>query len=188
MKTQLRHNLLKERDSLPSSKIDSAGDAAVSFFLNSKFVEIPEGKAIMLYASFRNEMPTWTIIEKLLDMDIKVILPKTSGNDLIPYEYGGRHTLAKDSFGILSPDPSLCKAAVTSEIHTVIVPGVGFDKKGNRIGFGKGYYDRFLPKIPNAVKIGLCYDFQIRPFIPVSETDVPMDCLLTESGFLNCKK
>ncbi|MBQ2845521.1 MAG: 5-formyltetrahydrofolate cyclo-ligase [Firmicutes bacterium] len=188
MKTQIRHNLLKERDALSPNEIIAAGNAAASLFLNSEFTKIPEGKSLMLYASFRNEMPTWTIIDKLFDMGIKIILPKTSGDDLIPYEYGGPHTLAKDSFGILSPDPALCGEADTTEINTVLVPGIGFDKTGNRLGFGRGYYDRFLPNIPDAVKIGLCYNFQIRPFIPVNETDVPMDLILTESGFINCKK
>ena len=188
MKTQFRHNLLKERNSLTSDICASSSEAASSFLLDSEYIKLPEGKAVMLYASFKNEMSTWAVIDSLFSSGVKVILPKTSGNDIIPYEYGGPDTLIKDSFGILSPDPDRCKEAELSEISTVIVPGVGFDKNGNRLGFGKGYYDRFLPKIPGAVKIGLCYEFQIQPSIPVCDTDIPMDLLLTEKGFISCKK
>ena len=154
--------------------------------MNSEFSAVPDGKSVMLYASFRNEAGTFELIERLLEKGIKTVLPKTSGTVITPYAHTASASLKKDSFGILVPDENVCPAAVISDIHTVIVPGVVFDRSGNRIGFGKGCYDRFLPRLPHAVKIGLCYDFQIIPSVPVSDTDIPMDCLLTEKGFIRC--
>lgn len=188
MKTQIRHNLLAARDGLSYKEVSSAEQSASALFFDSLFAELPDNSAVMLYAAFRNEMSTWLIIDTLFSMGKTVILPKTSGNDIIPYEYAGHSSLVKDAFGILTPDPSVCKEADFSQISAVIVPGVGFDRNGNRIGFGRGYYDRFLAKIPDALKIGFCYEFQIQPCIPVCETDIPMDFLLTEKALINCKK
>ena len=188
MKTLIRHNLLQERNGLTEQKVMAASKSAAKLLMDSEYIRPVQGKSVMLYASFKNEMSTWDLIHSLFSEGIKVILPKTSGNDLVPYEYNGMDSLQTDSFGILSPNPAKCQPAELSKIQTVIVPGVGFDKKGNRMGFGKGYYDRFLPSIPHALKIGLCYEFQIKPSIPVEETDIPMDLLLTENGFINCKK
>lgn len=188
MKAQYRRSLLKMRDSLSQEFVLRSEKSIVSNFMNSDFSVIPTDKSIMLYASFRNEAGTFGLIEELSSKGIKVVLPKTSGTVITPYEYKGSASLVKDSLGILTPDETVCPAAEISCIHTVIVPGVVFDKNGNRIGFGKGCYDRFLPLIPGAVKIGLCYDFQIIPSVPASDLDIPMDFLLTEKGFISCKK
>ncbi|MDO4481749.1 MAG: 5-formyltetrahydrofolate cyclo-ligase [Bacillota bacterium] len=187
MKAQYRRTILKERDSLSPEFVRQAEEKIATNFFNSEFSAVPDGKSVMLYAAFRNEVGTSELIEKLSSKGIKVVLPKTSGTVITPYEYLGPCSLKIDSFGISVPDENVCPAAVISDIHTVIVPGVVFDRSGNRIGFGKGCYDRFLPRLPHAVKIGLCYDFQIVPSVPVSDTDIPMDFLLTEKGFIFCR-
>lgn len=186
MKTQYRQRLLKQRDSLSYEFVSDAERKIIDNFMSSKLSFIPSSKSIMLYASFRNEAATFGLMERLCDKGIKVVLPKTYSAEIIPFEYKGKDSLVKDSLGIMTPDESLCPKAVLSDIHTVIIPGVVFDKKGGRIGFGKGCYDRFLPQIPEAIKIGLCYDFQIIPSVPVTELDIPMDYLLTEEGIIRC--
>ena len=66
-----------------------------------------------------------------------------------------------------------------STIDVIIVPGVAFDNQGNRLGRGKGYYDRFLKKIPATKKIGICFDFQMIEQIPTEKNDIPMDDIIT---------
>ena len=188
MKTQIRHKFLNMRNNLSADEAAAAENAVCENFFACGLEKIPSGQSIMLYSSFKNEIGTPLIINRLFESGIKVILPATIGNVIKIYEYCGSDSMKRDSFGILCPDESKCPQASPESIHTVIVPGVVFDRHGNRIGFGKGCYDRFLPKIPDAIKIGLCYDFQIAESLPFDENDVAMDFLLTESGLISCKK
>jgi 5-formyltetrahydrofolate cyclo-ligase len=69
----------------------------------------------------------------------------------------------------------------------VILPGLAFDAQGNRLGFGKGFYDRVLPHLKkSALSVGFCYSFQVIDHVPVSDTDVPVKALLHENGFILC--
>lgn len=187
MKTQIRQDALQRRDSLDSQFVNKSGKKMADIFINSRFSELPENSSIMLYSSFRNEADTWNMINYFHDRNTEIVLPVTKGPVIHPYIYDGEDSLKKDRFGIPSPDESKCASADISKIHTIIVPGVAFTADGNRLGFGKGFYDRFLPQIPNAVKIALCYDFQIVDYIPTEPTDVPVDYLLTEKGIIDCK-
>lgn len=73
-------------------------------------------------------------------------------------------------------------------LDAVIVPGVAFDHSGGRLGYGGGYYDRFLPKLrPDTVKIGVAYELQLIKQIPVEEHDVHLDRIVTETGIYNCR-
>ena len=90
--------------------------------------------------------------------------------------------------GIMEPDPLLCKPLDPSLIDLIIVPGVAFDSMGGRIGYGKGYYDRFLPQLRADVpKLGLAYDFQVLPRVPQDEFDIRMDAIVTEKGILTMR-
>ena len=74
-----------------------------------------------------------------------------------------------------------------NEIDLVIVPGIGFDQKGNRIGHGEGFYDRLL-KNTNALAIALAYEFQIIKNISIDKYDIPVDIIITEKRVIKCKK
>ena len=186
MKTQFRHKYLKWRDSLKNSDAEALGAQIRRTFAASGLGNLPEGRAVMIYASFRNEADTWGILEDLVKKGVKVLLPRTRKGLIEVYEYRGPGSLKQGSFGILEPDPALCPEADLSEISLVLVPGVVFDRRGGRIGFGAGCYDRFLPKVPSARKVGLCYEAQIAEEVPCDENDVRMDALLTEKGLFNC--
>ena len=147
----------------------------------------PEKVPVLLYASFRNEADTWGILEDLLAQGGTALLPRTRKSGLEIYEYRGPESLKENALGILDPDPEKCPPADPSAIRLAVVPGVAFDRKGGRLGFGAGYYDRFLPLIPSALKVGLCYESQIADSLPTEDTDVPMDYLLTEKGLFNCR-
>jgi 5-formyltetrahydrofolate cyclo-ligase len=187
MKTQIRHKYIKWRDDMKKEDAEALGVRIRKNFEASGLGNVPEGQAVMLYASFRNEADTWGIIGDLSEKGVKVVLPRTRKAGLELYEYRGPESLKLSRFGILEPDPELCPAADSTEIGLVVVPGVVFDRRGGRIGFGAGYYDRFLPTVPDALKAGLCYEAQIAEEVPCDENDVRMDVLLTEKGLFNCQ-
>ena len=89
--------------------------------------------------------------------------------------------MKKGAYGIL--EPKTVRKADENNIDVILVPGLAFDRNGGRMGFGKGYYDRLLES-SKAVKIGLCYDFQILEKIPTESHDVPMNFVITEKEIL----
>lgn len=188
-KAQYRKTLIEKREALSPGDVSAFETEACRLFLASPYAVFSENSAVMVYSSFRNEAGTHAIISALYERGAKVILPKTEGSDIYAYVYKGPLSLSYGVFGIPEPDSEKCPQSALSEIKTVIVPGIAFDPSGTRIGFGKGYYDRFLPCLPpDTVKIGLCYDFQIvREGLPSESHDIKMDLLLTEKGFFNCK-
>ena len=88
--------------------------------------------------------------------------------------------LSKDKYGILEPDEDINPIEVDA-IDLVILPGLAFDNKGGRLGYGGGYYDKYLSNISdNAVKVALCYDFQVIDTVPMEEHDICTDLLITD--------
>lgn len=139
-----------------------------------KVLSHPQWKAahtILLYYALPDETNTGSLIETALKEGKKVLLPVVEGNDLQLKCFTGETRLGK--FNIEEPTgPEFYSYAC---IDLVIVPGIAFDQGGNRLGRGKGYYDRTLPLLSNAYKIGLCFPFQILESIPHEEHDIKMD-------------
>ena len=93
-------------------------------------------------------------------------------------EYSGVQDLKEGAYHILEPKGKIYPEEKYPEIELAVIPGMSFDMKGNRLGRGKGYYDRFLAQIPHAYKIGICFDFQKikeEGLLPVTPTDICMD-------------
>ncbi len=86
------------------------------------------------------------------------------------------------AYGIADPVAEVFSR--NEEIDLAIVPGVSFDRQGNRLGRGKGYYDRLLPQLSAAYKMGICFSFQVSEALPTEEFDRPMDAVLTDEGWL----
>lgn len=131
---------------------------------------------ILLYHSLKDEVDTHTFIQKW-SKEKNILLPVVMGEDLELRRYTGPQDLAVGSYGILEPTGEIVTSYVS--IDLIIVPGVAFDKLGHRLGRGKGYYDRLLPKIPQAYKIGICFPFQLLEEIPAEPFDICMDEILT---------
>lgn len=143
--------------------------------------------SFLIYVSFRNEIETHRIIQFLLDNGKKVAVPYCSENNMDFYYINSTDELSGGKFGIPSVDiPSAVKVENFDDT-LCIVPGLSFDNNGNRLGYGGGFYDRFLSdnSIPT---LGLCYEKCICNKLPAEEFDVPADCVLTEKCFRNYKK
>lgn len=132
---------------------------------------------VLLYHSLSDEVDTHECLQRWSDKKC-VLLPVVKGNDLELRRYTGPSDLAIGAYGIEEPTGE----AFTEyeKIDFIAVPGVAFDRKGNRLGRGKGYYDRLLPRIPQAFKAGICFPFQLVNEIPAEQFDVCMDEIITK--------
>ncbi len=180
MKKLIREALLQKRELHTATEEDSNR-------ITQKLLSLPEikvSKYILLYYPHKNEVNTLPVIQKLLKEGKSVLLPKVQGKDIIPIKINNLFQLKKGYAGIKEPEG---EAVSPEKIDVVIVPGVAFDRKGHRLGYGKGYYDRFLLKT-KAKKIGLAYDFQIVQEIPAEEHDVPLDLIITPTQIIHTKE
>ena len=136
-----------------------------------------QARCIALYNAIPGEVQTAGLLEKWFDKK-QLLLPLVVGNDLRLLPYEGLDTLKPGAFGILEPiDPKT--TVPETDIDLIIVPGVAFDRQLNRMGRGKGYYDRLLSTL-QVPKIGICFDFQLQDMIPIEPFDKKMDMIITE--------
>ena len=140
---------------------------------NKSFIE---AKTVMLYSSLPDEVYTHDFLEKWRN-EKKIILPTVVGDDIIPVELSKDTEFAIGDFNILEPQNN----EYTGDYDLIVVPGVAFDKNGNRIGRGKGYYDRFLCKHLNVNRIGICFDFQLVEEVPTEDNDIKMNEVISLS-------
>jgi 5-formyltetrahydrofolate cyclo-ligase len=146
-------------------------------FLNPKF---QKANIIMSYVSKSYEVDTWTIIEKSLEMGKKIAVPYVLKGDrlILPSLVLDCKELVKGPYGVYQPHPDNIRRIDLNQLDLLLVPGVAFDKAGNRLGHGKGYYDRFLKKAPYTYSLGLSYEFQVLESLPISEFDRPVSSLI----------
>ena len=147
---------------------------------------VKQAKTICTFISAFKEPDTVEIIKELWEQDKKIVVPITdieSGTLSLSY-INSMDDMKKGAYGIL--EPKTVRTADENNIDIILVPGLAFDRNGGRMGFGKGYYDRLLES-SKAVKIGLCYDFQILEKIPTESHDVPMNFVITEKEILEIR-
>lgn len=136
---------------------------------------------VAIYHAIPGEVQTASFIEKWYTKK-KILLPVIEGDDLRLLPYTGSESLKAGVFGILEPirtDLSIAE----NDIDLIVVPGVAFDRERNRMGRGKGYYDRLLSTL-QAPKAGICFGFQLLPSIPVEPFDKKMDLVITEEEII----
>jgi len=140
---------------------------------------IKESSVVMAYASYKSEVDTIGIIKGLLEDKKKIALPKVVGDDMIFYLIEDMSDIVPGYKGI--PEPvDTCEVYEPVGKEVMLVPGVAFDRLLFRIGYGKGFYDRYLSKYRKIISIGLAYDFQIVDSIPVESHDRGLSMVLTE--------
>lgn len=130
----------------------------------------------MLYHSLKDEVDTHAFIRKW-SREKCILLPVVVGDDLELRLYTGPEDLTVGAYGI--EEPTGARFTDYAAIDLIVVPGVAFDRDGNRLGRGKGYYDRLLPRIPSAYKIGICFPFQLVDEVPAEPFDIRMDEIIS---------
>ena len=151
----------------------------------SKIPEYKKASRVMVYLSLKAEAPTDELLEKILKDGKKVCVPSTVGNIITPVEVLVGTEFESGEFGVREPKE---KKAINAEgIDIVLVPGLLFDKRGTRCGYGKGCYDLFL-KDSCALKVGIAFDRQVVTSFPSDVHDIKMDYIITEKGLVDCEK
>ncbi|MDU1910905.1 5-formyltetrahydrofolate cyclo-ligase [Fusobacterium sp.] len=180
-KKSIRNCIREKRELLPSFEVKETSEKITKALLKSRYFR--EAQIIMSYMSFRNEIDTHEINEALIKAGKKLLLPRTAGKEKMEaVEYG--RGFQKGAMGIEEPIGD----KYTGKIDLIVVPGIAFDKDGNRIGFGRGYYDRFLGNYPDSVKISIAYDFQLVEKIENEEHDKKVDIIFLKNSMIEVKK
>jgi len=143
--------------------------------------------SILFYISSDKEVQTTELLESKLDSEIQVVVPYCVDGDLELYELSNMDDLSRGAYNLLEPKIELRhsteKRVLPSSLDLVLVPGVAFDRRGARLGQGKGYYDRLLKRCDvNTVLIGLGFDCQMFDKIPTEPHDIRLDIIVTEKN------
>lgn len=134
-------------------------------------------KTILMYYSLADEVNTHNAIRAMAEEGKNVLLPRViSSEEMEIRRYKSDKDLAEGSYGIMEPTGELFTEY--EKIDVAIIPGMSFDSYNNRLGRGKGYYDRFLAKVPHMYKIGVCFDFQKLETIPAYDNDIKMNLVI----------
>jgi 5-formyltetrahydrofolate cyclo-ligase len=182
--SQLRKDILAARNKLTQQEIEMKSMAIQHRLL--KLEQLQKRQSIFVYVSFRSEVATLSLIDNLIDMGKTVIVPITRIREkrLDAIHIMNRSTDLEPGYcDIPEPKEQLCKTreVAPEEIETILLPGSVFDERGGRFGYGGGYYDRFLAKVPKATRIGLAFDLQVIAKAPLQEHDELLDMVVTES-------
>jgi 5-formyltetrahydrofolate cyclo-ligase len=175
-KRQIRRTVLEERDALPPDVRAEWGERIAR--RAAELPEVHDARAVMVFSSFGSEVPTAPLIERLRERGIVVALPRIEAGELVPVAYSPGDPVRPASFGALEPiGPNGLEPA---SLDVVGVPGVAFDRLGGRVGYGGGYYDRFLRGLP-AFRVGIAFGLQvIEGPLPAGRFDLAVQAIVTE--------
>lgn len=176
--------MLARRDALGPECVREAGERWADRLLGSTLWR--EARRPALYMAFGGELSTRPLLACLWAAGVPVVLPRVVGSTLTLHRVATESELVRGRFGIPEPAPDAPEVPPT-EPDLIVVPGVAFDRSGNRIGFGKGYYDRLLESA-SARTVGAAYAFQILESVPTEPHDRRMDFLMTPEWLVDCRE
>lgn len=186
-KRRLREEILAKRALLTAEDIKEKSRKITDKLLDLK--EFKASKVVMSYVDFNNEVETKDFIRTCLQQGKRVVVPvvvrkpESLRSEIIASEiFDPDGDLVPGTYGILEPRKDRLREINPCEIDFAAIPGTVFDMRRNRIGYGAGYYDRFLIKLKkDCLKAGLAFELQIVEELPVEKHDVPLDMIITES-------
>ncbi len=181
-KRSIRSHFLAERKSRPSQICaDSSSEIQRRFMCSDLF---RDARCLALYSAIHNEVSTDEIVEQVLGSEKTLVFPRVRGEDLEFVLIESTADLVPGAFGV--KEPKGCNLVPVEKIDLVVVPGVAFDQRGHRLGYGRGYYDRALARCRRqCMKVGFAYDSQLVEELPAAHYDETLSVLITESQTLN---
>lgn len=193
MKGEIRKRILGLRNAMTEAEVEEKSREVLKAVLGIDSFDV--FGTVMCYMDFNNEVKTGEIINLFLSKGKRVAIPavekygKTAKSRIVAYQINSlEEEMQKGAYGILEPVKDISRVVDPKEFELVLVPGVAFDRNGNRIGFGAGYYDKFLCKTrKDCVKAGLAYEYQVLDSIPAEKHDILMDYIITEKGIVKGK-
>jgi len=193
-KDELRNELRRVRDTLTHDRVERAAASAARHLMGlsdlprtHSHLTFDRVSIVALYAAIGSEIDTSPIATRLIERDITLAYPRVTEDSLrLTFHRVQRpEELLRGTFGI--PEPAATTPIVPlASIEVVLVPGLGFDARGYRLGWGKGYYDFTLAESSHALRIGLAFECQVVPEVPHEWNDMPVDIIVTEDGIRRC--
>ena len=183
MKDTIRKQVLEKRFRLsPREQRTKSADIERTLFSLPEFRAAPR---VLFFASFQSEVDTHHMIRRSLAEGKHVVLPKVRGKELDLIEIASfDRDVAPGAWGI--PEPETGTPVTLKDIDLIIVPGSVFDERGNRVGYGGGFYDRLLPAY-HGPTVALAFELQIVAAVPADPHDVPVRKIVTEKRIINCR-
>jgi 5-formyltetrahydrofolate cyclo-ligase len=189
LKKEIRRKIVLQRLALSLDEVKLKSEKITDFILN--LPEWQHAQTVMIYLSFRQEVDTAGLIGWAFAKGKQVVIPVCRENPrqlLASRLLNIKEDLALGAWGIMEPKQEALRPVNPAEIDLVLVPGVAFDRRGNRLGYGAGYYDRFLRLLaPRAKAVALAYQMQVFDLIEAEEHDFPVDLVVTEEEIIDCR-
>ncbi|EGO64653.1 5-formyltetrahydrofolate cyclo-ligase [Acetonema longum] len=185
-KQQLRRYMREERRRRSAQTVAAGSEQITAFFCSWPVYQ--KSAMVMFYLAMPDEPQTEQMIQDALGRHKRVCVPLLGEKygEMTAAEITGLDDLVTGKLELKMPDPDKARIISPAAIDLVVVPAVAFDRSGNRLGMGAGYYDRFLPQTPQCIRLGLAWQFQLVDSLPAEKHDVRMQYLLNEGGFLSC--
>ncbi len=182
----LRKDILQRRNKLNKSEIELKSQLILNRLIDLD--KLKNSKKICVYVSKDSEVGTFSLINRLINMDKSLYAPKCDikSNYMAFYKINSLSDLSIGAFSVLEPSDKTDKYVCSNKSDICIVPALCFDKQGFRLGYGKGYYDRFLKDF-NGIKTGICYDEFVVEALPKFDTDIAVDLIITDVEKYLCK-
>jgi len=183
-KSEVRKKMLGIREiTLSATDKEEKGLRVCSQFINELLLPASVG-SVGLYYPIKNEVDTLPVFEFCLRKGIECFFPRVlSKREMLLFPVKSKRELVKSMHGIYEPDVSFSRGGGHGTPEILIVPGVAFNRNNYRVGYGKGYYDRFIAEHRPLLTVGFAYEFQMVEEFKVDSWDIPMDLVLTEKGW-----
>jgi 5-formyltetrahydrofolate cyclo-ligase len=175
LKSTIRQFMLQKRNELSDMQVQEYSTA-----IFNKLIMMSEAlslKVVHVYIALGNEVDLSLFINAMLDNGVKIVTTKSlKGGELKHLVLDNLNDLSDGIYGTKFPTTEV---EYKGDPDLILVPGLAFDSSNNRIGYGAGYYDKFLAEKSSARKIGICYDFQVKGQLPIEPHDIKMDFIIT---------
>jgi 5-formyltetrahydrofolate cyclo-ligase len=177
-KRALRREVLAARDALSLDDRVARSGAIVERLL--ALPEAVDARTVMAFWSFGSEVDTAPLISRLLDDGRTVALPRTEGPEIVPVTYQRGDPVRPTAYGAM--EPPFGRVLGAEELDLVVVPGIAFDGSGNRLGYGRGFYDRLLSRRrPGVPAVAIAFGMQVVDAVPSGGADRRVDAIVTEN-------
>ena len=173
-KKELRRSIREQKRAMTEEQIVTASEKLGQLFAATEVYQ--KAETIYGYLPYNQEVRTVPMLQKALDDGKKVAVPKVFGEEMKFIYLDDLTAVEKGYAGI--PEPVADGPVADDKEALVLMPGLAFDPQGHRIGYGGGFYDKFLAAEPNHPTVALCYAFQMLPRLETEEFDIPVDCVL----------
>lgn len=183
-KRALRREVLARRDAVPAVRRANASAAIAERAM--ALPELRDARTVMAFWSFGSEVDTAPLLARLHAAGVQIALPRIEDGEVVPIRFEPEDAVRPTSFGAM--EPATGRALPPGSIDVVLAPGVAFDRAGNRLGYGGGYYDRLLRRVrPEAARIAIAFDLQVVEAVPADRADLRVDAIVTEREVIRCR-